>query len=294
MTVGNSNGDFIGMRIVSLLSLSAVVGLTSASAVTTSSGTFGGFHEGSDGGFNPFASPPALDMTDSYATRQAWLSALPGSGTQITQNFDSGFAYGSVSSQPDTQTVGGYTYSTAFYTADQTGVFRASSSVTSELDSYGGPDSTRGFNVEEGPYNGADRGYFQVKVNSTSANDGGLKVDFGGSGVTSFGFYLTGREDTKQDVNLSIEYANSAIESVFTTATGTSNLGVGGLGFVGYIGNGNEIANFKLEEVYASGGQVDIFAIDGLVTVVPEPSAWGFTSALGIFLLVASRRRNRR
>ena len=281
------------MRIVSLLSLSAALGLTSASAVTTP-GSFGVFYEGSDGGFDPFvASPPALDATVSYAARQAWLSALPGSGTQITQNFDSGFAYGSVSSQPDTQTVGGYTYSTAFYTADQTGVFRASSSDPSELDSYGGPHSTRGFNVEEGQYNGADRGYFQVKVNSTSANDGGLKVDFGGNGVTSFGFYLTGREDTKQDVNLRIEYVNSDIEDVFTTATGTGNDGVGGLGFVGYIGNGNEIANFKLEEVYALGGKLDIFAIDGLVTVVPEPSAWGFTSALGVFLLVASRRRNR-
>ena len=284
------------MRILSLVSLSAALGLTSASAVTTLIGSFGGFYEGSDSSFDPFVSPTAsLNTTDSYAGRQAWLSALPGSGTQITQNFDSGFAYGSVSSLiPDTQTVDGYTYSTAFYTANQTGVFRAASSDTSELDPVGsGPDSTRGFNVEEGQYNGADRGYFQVKVNSTSANDGGLKVDFGGNGVTSFGFYLTGREDTKQDVNLRIEYANSAIESVFTTATGTGNLGVGGLGFVGYIGNGNEIANFKLEEVYATGGNLDIFAIDGLVTVVPEPSAWGFTSALGVFLLVASRRRNR-
>lgn len=281
------------MRILSLVSLSAVFGLTSASAFTTSSGTFGAFHEGSDSSFNPLSSPPALDTTDSYAARQAWLSALPGSGTQITQNFDSGFAYGSVSSQPDTQTVDGYTYSTAFYTADQTGVFRAASTVASELDPVSGPDSTRGFNVEEGEYNGADRGYFQVKVNSTSANDGGLKVDFGGNGVTSFGFYLTGREDTKQDVNLRIEYVNSAIEDVITTATGTGNLTVGGLGFVGYIGDGNEIANFKLEEVYSPTASLDIFAIDGLVTVVPEPSAWGFTSALGVFLLVASRRRNR-
>jgi hypothetical protein len=283
------------MRILSLVSLSAALGLTSASAVTTLIGSFGGFYEGSDSSFDPFVSPTALlTPTDSYAGRQAWLSALPGSGTQITQNFDSGFAYGSASSLTDTQTVDGYTYSTAFYTANQTGVFRAASSDTSELDPVGsGPDSTRGFNVEEGQYNGADRGYFQVKVNSTSANDGGLKVDFGGNGVTSFGFYLTGREDTKQDVNLRIEYVNSDIEDVFTTATGTGNDGDGGLGFVGYIGNGNEIANFKLEEVYALGGKLDIFAIDGLVTVVPEPSAWGFTSALGVFLLVASRRRNR-
>ena len=283
------------MRILSLVSLSAALGLTSASAVTTLSGSFGGFYEGSDSSFDPLVSPTALlTPTDSYAGRQAWLSALPGSGTQITQNFDSGFAYGSASSLTDTQTVDGYTYSTAFYTANQTGVFRAASTDTSELDPVGsGPDSTRGFNVEEGQYNGADRGYFQVKVNSTSANDGGLKVDFGGNGVTSFGFYLTGREDTKQDVNLRIEYVNSDIEDVFTTATGTGNDGVGGLGFVGYIGNGNEIANFKLEEVYALGGKLDIFAIDGLVTVVPEPSAWGFTSALGVFLLVASRRRNR-
>jgi hypothetical protein len=271
--------------------LSAALGMTSLGAFTTPSGTYGSFYQGLDVAFDPFSSPPALNSTDSYAARGAWQGALSASATQITQDFDSGFAYGSVSSQPDTQTVAGYTYSTAYYTADQTGVFRAASSVPSELDPVGiGPDSTRGFNVEDGQYNGSDRGYFQVKVNSTSSHDGGLKVDFGSSGVTSFGFYLTGREATKQDVNLRIEYANSDIDN-YITAPG--NHGVGGLSFVGYIGNGNEIANFKLEEYHSPTAGLDIFAIDGLITVVPEPSAWGFISGLACVFLVASRRRFR-
>ena len=290
LTLGANSVDVKDMKLLSTLSLSAAFGVASVCAFTTPSGTFGSFYQGIDGTFDPFSSPPALNTTDSYDARAAWQGALSPSTTQITQTFDAGFAYGSVASQPDTQTVDGYTYSTAYYHADQTGFFRAASSVSSELDSHGGPHSTRGFNVEEGQYNGADRGYFQVKVDSTTANDGGLKVDFGGSAVTSFGFYLTGREATKQDVTLRVEYANSDVDTLLTA---TGDYGLGGLSFVGYIGNGNEIANFKLEEAYSASAGLDIFAIDGLITVVPEPSAWGLTSALGVFLLAASRRRFR-
>ncbi len=271
------------------------LGISSVSslAVSVTGGTFGTFYSGVDATFNPFSSPPGLATTDSHAARQNWLGAFSGSPSVTTQNFDSGFVYGSSlapRNAPTSQTVNGYTYSTSFFTADQTGIFRGASGDALDLDPVGiGPDSTRGFNVEEGQYAGANRGYFQVKPNSTAGNDGGLKVDFGSNGVLSFGFYLTGREATKQQVNLVIEYANSNIDTLTPTSAG--NLGVGGLGFIGYVGDGNEIANFKLEEVFSGAGE-DIFAIDGLetLTVVPEPGTWAVLSCIGLFGFAAVRR----
>ena len=260
-------------------------------AVSISVGSFGTFYSGVDATFDPIppASPPALNSTDSHAARQSWLGAFSGSPTVTTQNFDSGFGYGSVASGAVLpQTVAGFTYSVSVFTADQTGVFRAGGANTEPL----GPHSTRGFNVAEGFYTDASTGYFQVKTNSTASNDGGLMVDFGGSGVTSFGFYLTGREQTKQDVNLVIEYANANIDTLSPTAAG--NFGIGGLGFVGYIGDGSEIKNFKLEEVFSAGAGEDIFAIDGLetLTVVPEPSSWlAMTVFSGAAVLLVRRRR---
>ena len=280
--------------------LVAVVALgvssVSSMAVSITGGAFGTFYSGVDASFDPFSSPPGLATTDSHATRQSWLGAFSGTPTVTTQNFDSGFIYGSSlapRNAPTTQTVNGYTYSTSFFTADQTGIFRGASGDPNDLDPVGiGPDSTRGFNVEEGQYAGLNRGYFQVKPNSTAGNDGGLKVEFGSSGVLSFGFYLTGREATKQEVNLVIEYTNSNIDTLSPTASG--NLGVGGLGFIGYIGDGNEIANFKLEEVFSGAGE-DIIAIDGLetLTVVPEPGTWAIVSSVGLLSFAAFRRRRR-
>ena len=117
-------------------------------------------------------------------------------------------------------------------------------------------------------------------------------MEFNGNGVTSFGFYLTGREATKQQLNLVIEYVNSNIDNISPTSAG--NLAVGGLGFIGYIGDGNEIANFKLEEVFSTAGE-DIFAIDGLetLTVVPEPGTWAFLVGFGLVSAVAIRNRRR-
>lgn len=282
------------MRGSTLAILSCALGVLSTSAVSITGGAFGTFYAGVDGTFDPFSSPPGLATTDSHAARQSWLGAFSGSPTVTTQNFDSGFVYGSSlapRNAPTTQTVNGFTYSTSFFTADQTGVFRSASGDPFDLDPVGiGPDSTRGFNVEEGQYNGMNRGYFQVKPNSTALNDGGLKVEFGGNGVQSFGFYLTGREATKQQVNLVIEYVNSNVDTLSPTSAG--NLGVGGLGFIGYVGDGNEIANFKLEEVFSGAGE-DIFAIDGLetLTVVPEPATWAMLSSLGALGFVMFRRR---
>ena len=270
------------------------MGTLTTFAVAVSGGSFGTFHVGIDATFDPFSSPPALNTTDSHAARQSWLGAFSGTPTVTTQNFDSGFTYGSSlapRNAPTSQTVNGFTYSTSFFTADQTGIFRSASGDPLDLDNSGlGPDSTRGFNVEEGQYNGLNRGYFQVKPNSTALNNGGLKVEFGGNGVQSFGFYLTGREATKQQVNLVIEYANSNIDTLSPTSAG--NLGVGGLGFIGYIGDGNEIKSFKLEEVFSGAGE-DIFAIDGLetLTVVPEPTTWGLLTGIGALSFVAARRR---
>ena len=83
---------------------------------------------------------------------------------------------------------------------------------------------------------------------------------------------------------------NSDIDTLSPTSAG--NLNIGGLGFIGYIGNGNEIANFKLEELFSGAGD-DIFAIDGLetLTVVPEPATWGFLSAFGLVTVALIRRR---
>ncbi len=282
------------MRGFSLAVLCCGLGTLSTSAVSISGGSFGTFYSGVDATFDPFSSPPGLATTDSHAARQSWLGAFSGSPTVTTQNFDSGFIYGSSlapRNAPTSQTVNGFTYSTSFFTADQTGIFRSASGDPLDLDPVGsGPDSTRGFNVEEGQYNGLNRGYFQVKPNSSASNDGGLKVDFGGNGVLSFGFYLTGREATKQQVNLVIEYANSNVDTLMPTAAG--NLGVGGLGFIGYIGDGSEIANFKLEEVFSGAGE-DIFAIDGLetLTVVPEPATWSVVAGIGVLVFAVGRRR---
>ncbi|MDA7510162.1 hypothetical protein N8612_00665 [Verrucomicrobia bacterium] len=281
-------GLFVGIVAFGISSAGAL-------AVSITGGSFGNFYSGVDATFKPFSSPPGLATTDSSLTRQAWLAAFSGSPTVTTQNFDSGFTYGAVDASlanaPNPQTVGGYTFSFSFFTGNQSGVYKGSSGDPLELDFVSGPDSTRGFNVEEGQYSGTDRGYFQVKPNSTGSNDGGLKVDFGGTGVKSFGFYLTGREATKQDVNLKIEYVNSDVDTLSPTSAGTIN--IGGLGFIGYIGNGNEIANFKLEEVFSSGVGEDIFAIDGLetLTVVPEPTTWGFLSGFGVIAVALIRRR---
>jgi hypothetical protein len=274
--------------------LFSTVGTLTTSAVSVSGGSFGTFYVGVDATFDPFSSPPGLNTTDSHAARQSWLGTFSGSPTVTTQNFDSGFTYGSSlapRSAPTSQTVNGFTYSASFFTADQTGIFRSASGDPLDLDNSGlGPDSTRGFNVEEGAYNALNRGYFQVKPNSTALNNGGLKVDFGGNGVQSFGFYLTGREATKQQVNLVVEYANSNVDTLSPTSAG--NLGVGGLGFIGYIGDGSEIKNFKLEEVFSGAGE-DIFAIDGLetLTVVPEPTTWGLLTGIGTLAFALTHRR---
>lgn len=278
-------------HIVAVLMLVMGMGSQPSWAVSISVGGHGTFYSGVDATFDPVppSSPPALITTDSHAARQTWLGAFSGSPSVTTQNFDSGFTYGSVASgAPLPQTVASFTYSVSVFTADQTGIFRASGADAEPL----GPHSTRGFNVAEGFYTDSSTGYFQVKTNSSASNDGGLMVDFGGSGVTSFGFYLTGREQTKQDVNLVIEYANSNIDTLSPTAAG--NFGIGGLGFVGYIGDGSEIKNFKLEEVFSSGGGEDIFAIDGLetLTVVPEPTSWFVMTAFsGLAILLVRRRR---
>ncbi len=268
-----------------------------AHAVSISAGAFGTFYSGVDATFNPFSSPPGLGTTDSHNTRQTWLGSFSGTPTVTTQNFDSGFVYGAVdptlANAPMSQTVAGLTYSFSFFTGNQTGVFRGASGNPLDLDPVSGPDSTRGFNVEEGNYAGSNRGYLQIKPNSTALNNSSLIVDFGGTGVESFGFYLTGRETSKQSVNLVIEYANSNIDTLIPTAAG--NLGVGGLGFVGYIGDGTEIAGFRLEEIFSGAGE-DIFAIDGLetLTVVPEPSTWSFvTSLLTLSALLIRRQRGR-
>ena len=141
-------GLFVGIVAFGISSAGAL-------AVSITGGSFGNFYSGVDATFNPFSSPPGLATTDSSLTRQAWLAAFSGSPTVTTQNFDSGFTYGAIdaalANAPNSQ-VGaeGYTFSVSFFTGNQSGIYKGSSGNALELDFVSGPDSTRGFNVEDG------------------------------------------------------------------------------------------------------------------------------------------------
>ena len=78
--------------------------------------------------------------------------------------------------------------------------------------------------------------------------------------------------------------------------TSAGNLGLGSLGVIGYIGDGNEISIFKLEEVYSASLTDDIFAVDGLetLTAVTEPGTWAFMLAFGCLSVLLIRSRCRR
>lgn len=260
-------------------------------------GTHGTFYNGwdlfdSDALATPAAQEAAVLGTTAQSRHDDFVHAVGGVGVLTFEDFEVGFPLGSIGTDPFSTTANGVTYGlshhdTAGGVGGQSGFFNG----TTGLDpGPGGTDSTRGYNLAP-MASGFDGGnYFQTKP--LSGSPGELSVDFGAHFVRSFGFWLTGIEETKNTVTLQVDYGAGKVDTrVVPQAAGS--FGIGTLQYLGYIGDGATIQGFSLVE--ATGANVDIFAIDsvGFTSAVPEPEEWTVVTLVALVGFAIWRRRSR-
>ena len=260
-------------------------------------GTHGTFYNGwdlfdSDSFATPAAQEAAVLGSNAQSSHDSFSAAVGGVGVFTYEDFEAGFPLGSIGTDPFSTTVNGVTYGlanhdTAGGVGGQSGFFNG----TTDLDpGPGGTDSTRGYNMAPIASGFDGRNYFQIKP--LSGASGEMNVAFGANVVRSFGFWLTGIEDTKNAVAFQVDYGGGKVDTR-AVPQAAGSFGIGTLQFLGYIGDGDAIQGFSLVE--ATGVNVDIMAIDslGYTSAVPEPEEWTAITMAFLGGLVLWRRRER-